>query len=116
MLEVFSSIDLADAHTIKYFLESKGIQAFIHNENINQLPGTGLRSLPMLWPAVWIADEARFREAKLLIKKFENDGGFIKSESVSLPPWLCQGCKEENDGSFEFCWNCNRNAPLACVA
>jgi hypothetical protein len=33
----------------------------------------------------------------------------IISEAVlesSSESWVCQSCNEENDGSFDSCWNC----------
>lgn len=53
------------------------------------------------WPELWVS-ENDFTQAKKLIDSIVNS---------TDPSWSCTQCGEENDASFEFCWNCRCERP-----
>jgi len=110
MIQVYSSPDLNDAYAVKDLLEENGMSAHIFNENVSRLPGALFRATPDAWPAVHIADESRFHEAKVLILAFEKSGRSEEAESdAEQPHWICSNCKEENADTFEICWKCGKS-------
>ena len=53
-------------------------------------------------PEVWLADDARFDDARRLL------------DALRASPdrhWVCRACGERVDGPFEQCWNCGAPMP-----
>jgi len=46
----------------------------------------------------------RFDAAKRVIDRYE--AGLSSDEGADTRPWNCRRCGEENEASFESCWNC----------
>ena len=48
---------------------------------------------------LWVKNPNDYEKAVSLIKrKFEGQ--------TNKPSWICSECKEENEGNFNLCWNC----------
>jgi hypothetical protein len=86
-----------EAHMIRGFLDSHGIEAQVRGEYLT----SGWGELPADVCAVWITDDARFDEADALLKAFLNG-----SYATGLGTWRCESCGETLEGQFTTCWNC----------
>ena len=77
-------------------LESQGFRIFVKNEHAASIIGEV--SAFDSWVELWVIDDCDYEPArKLLESTFQNS---------NQPPWTCDKCGENNDPSFEFCWNC----------
>lgn len=47
---------------------------------------------------VWINSDSDYEKAIEVLGELENP--------QNLKEWVCLGCNEINEGSFEICWNC----------
>jgi len=83
---------------IKNILENEGIKVVLQN----QYAAGGVGELAPIdaWPEVWLERNRDFDRAQKIIDEVAN---------AKETPWVCQGCGEKNDGSFEVCWNCSKD-------
>ncbi|PCI71461.1 MAG: hypothetical protein COB38_05795 [Gammaproteobacteria bacterium] len=86
-------------HSAKNILDINGIDSFLKNEHGSTMgPEFGSSNLLELW----VSNSDDCNKALSLI---ENES---KKQAIK-PSWLCGECKEENEGNFELCWNCQSN-------
>lgn len=80
---------------VRCLLSAEGIESFLRNE----FSGGGAGELSPLttWPELWV-EEAYLSKAKAVIEQ-------MRSTSLGTT-WRCNHCGEENESSFEICWNC----------
>jgi hypothetical protein len=83
---------------LKNVLHTEGIETIVVNEFA--AGGAGDLATFDTWPELWIEDEARFVQAKTLIQGILNDS--------RTDNWFCRTCQEQNDASFQICWNCEQ--------
>lgn len=76
-------------------LESEGIELLLRNEYSSG--GLGELAPIETWPELWVG-EAHFANAKRLLDAF--------ATHAESDMWTCAGCNEENEASFESCWQC----------
>jgi len=93
-----------EAHLVKGFLESRGIDAVVRGEYLT----SGWGELPIDVCSVWITDEARFDHANQLLIAFLK-GTFAREAGVTN--WQCPECNEILEGQFTACWNCGAAKP-----
>jgi hypothetical protein len=98
MKKVYSHENLALLHTAKGLLEINGISCFVKNEYHASGGHVGFGSIPI---ELWVQDDA---DAETAVSLLERE----LSNSSDRPMWTCSKCNEENHGSFETCWNCQR--------
>jgi hypothetical protein len=55
------------------------------------------------WLELWVVNDTDYERALHVL-----DTSFSHTDDVE---WICSRCDEKNDASFEFCWNCQSNAP-----
>ena len=80
----------------KNILEAQGIEVVIRNEFSSS--AIGEISAFDVWVEVWVKNDADYSRAFNILET-----------SLSLEnaaEWVCSQCSEENDASFEVCWNC----------
>jgi len=82
---------------VKNVLMSHGLAVVLNNEFASSASG-GLAPFDT-WPEVWLLNNDDFDKAKKVIDS-------ITLES-NLDNWHCKNCQEENNQSFDFCWNCH---------
>jgi hypothetical protein len=88
-----------EAHLIKGFLESQGIEAIVRGEYLT----SGWGELPVDVCSVWITNDAQFDRAnEVLIAFFK---GAIARE-LGANGWQCPNCHEILEGQFTACWKC----------
>jgi predicted amidophosphoribosyltransferase len=55
---------------------------------------------------LWVASEFYFEVLWLLARARRE----VEQAQADARTWVCQGCREENPGHFEVCWNCGHPA------
>lgn len=98
-MKIFSAQNPVEAHIVSGLLNSQGIEATVHSDNIFSLKG----EIPMTSdtdPYVWLMDDDFEIKAKSIIADYE------EHKEVSLPDWLCNQCNELVEAQFAVCWNC----------
>lgn len=104
MKQVHTAKHAAEAHLVKGFLESHGIEASVRGEYLT----SGWGELPVDLCSVWIADDAQFERADALLVAFLK-GTFARQFSGER--WTCPKCGEILEGQFTACWNCGTTRP-----
>jgi hypothetical protein len=84
-------------------LESRGIPVLMRNEYASGVMG----EVPVFetWPELWVVNDADYERACDII-----------NTAFTAPPgepWACTRCGEQNDASFEFCWQCGADHQAA---
>lgn len=105
MKRVHNARHLTEAHLIRGFLESQGIDALVRGDFLTG----GWGELPVDACAVWITDDARFAEADQLLKDFLK-GALARIHGGKT--WSCPQCGENIEGQFTACWQCGAEQPL----
>jgi len=84
----------------KNLLSEHGIEAVLRNEFSSGAMGD---LSPMdTWPEVWVNDDAAVQAEAVVAA--------LKS-AVQGPTWQCAHCHEENEASFDVCWQCQTEKP-----
>ena len=60
-----------------------------------------------LTPAVWVLDHDDLPRARALLTGFLDEN----RNRAGARSWVCRGCGELGDGSFDFCWRCGEERP-----
>ena len=85
---------------VKQFLEDNGIPCFIRNEFA--VGGIGDLSPIDSDPEVWLVDEEWRPRAQKLLDELLSSG-----DEKAPTAWTCKACNEQNEASFEICWQCS---------
>lgn len=107
MKQLYSARNGLEAHDLRLFLESQGIEAKVFGDN-NALE-IGFAFTPASAPGVFV-DEADFEGALELLEEFENRDTTRTTHST----WVCENCGEVVEAPFDTCWKCE--APRGEVA
>ena len=102
MKKVFVARHLAEAHLVKGLLESEGIGAEVHGEDLASVRGA-VPVTPDTSPSVWIIEESQAEEAAALIERYEAG---TAAGLQGAPPWQCSMCGEKVEQQFTNCWKC----------
>ena len=97
-----------EAHLVRALLADEGIESVIVNEMLQMAQGDfGLA--PTVAPQVALLDLRDAERARCLV-----DGMLARAraESSEQTAWVCASCGEENDASFELCWQCQTPRPV----
>ncbi|MCP4983113.1 MAG: DUF2007 domain-containing protein [Gammaproteobacteria bacterium] len=96
MKQIFTHENRMIVFNMKNVLEGEGIETFV----INEFAAGGAGDLATFdtWPELWIEDETRLAEARIIVQEILTAG--------DRGGWICRGCQERNDVSFRVCWNC----------
>lgn len=104
MKRVHNARHITEAHLIRGFLESHGIDALVRGDFLTG----GWGELPVDVCAVWITDDARFAEADQLLKDYFK-GALARIHGGKA--WSCPQCSETIEGQFTACWQCGAERP-----
>jgi len=80
----------------KNIIENAGIPVFLKNEYA--AGGSGDLAPLETWLELWVAVDSDYEKAVQVLESSISPQG--------SDDWTCQNCSEQNDASFEFCWNC----------
>lgn len=100
-IKVYAASHLLEAHNLKGMLQAMGIEVRLKGEGL--IAGAGELPPQETEVALWV-EAGDFSRARKALEAFE---------SPLSSTWFCRQCGEENEASFEFCWNCQQNAPEA---
>lgn len=96
MKMVYSNENHFLVNNVRNLIEAQEIKTFIKNEFAQG--AVGEISAFDSWPEVWVFDDDDFDRATE-----------ITTTSLHVnktDDWVCNNCSEQNDPSFEICWNC----------
>jgi hypothetical protein len=99
MKQLHAARHAVEAHLIRGFLVSHGVEAFVRGEFLT----SGWGELPTDVCSVWVADDAQFAMADELLKVFLK-GSYARQFGGQT--WTCAGCGEKLEGQFTQCWSC----------
>lgn len=89
-------------------LRAMGFDVIMRNEHAS----SALGELPAFetWPQLWVLEDDDYAAACVALEGALSD--------ADTPPWHCGQCGEDNDVTFEFCWQCrsNRPSPLSNIS
>lgn len=93
---IYSAANLIEAELLAGLLRQQGICAGVRS----QMLGGGIGELPLdaLYTPVWVPPN-QADTARQVIHNYEASA---KQTSV----WHCPHCGEDNESSFELCWQC----------
>lgn len=93
-MKIFTHPSLYQVVNVQNLLRFKRIKTTIRNEYL--AGGSGELAPQDTWPELWLNDETDWARAEEL----------VESLNVENEPWFCTQCGEHNDGSFDYCWQC----------
>lgn len=97
MKHVYTHDNVVVLNSAKNILAQHNIDSFIKNEDISQL--NAQHGINNAFGELWVFKDLDFALASEIIdKEIENP--------IDAPPWVCNKCEEQNEGSFELCWKC----------
>lgn len=99
MKQLHAARHAVEAHLIRGFLVSQGIDAEVRGEYLT----SGWGELPVDVCSVWIANDAQYAEANELLKAFLTGSLARRYGGES---WTCPQCREALEGQFTACWKC----------
>ena len=99
---------LVSVHKLNDPIEANLLRGLLLNEGIPvEITGEGLvgaySGVPKLCEVRLLVPPGFRIAAELFLRRYQDR----RNEPVSAGDWVCQGCGEENDPSFEICWNCS---------
>jgi hypothetical protein len=99
---IYTDENIMLIHSAKNILEQNNIETVFKNE-FSATNGANL-GINNIFQELWVVNDADYLNAREIIER----------EIVNPVPrtaWVCPQCKEENAGSFDFCWNCQTARP-----
>ncbi len=97
---LYSTLNVTEAHVIRFLLEHHGIEATVENETMNPL--FGMVSAKDAQVRVMVPEE-RLPEARALLQEASS----IDLSQITLA--RCRKCGEMVCDRFDYCWNCMAN-------
>ncbi len=97
---------MADTALLRDLLVAAGIEAQLGDEVMGTMApymvaGGAMAAIKVVVP------EDRLEEAKPIVMEFaERATEAPPSGAPPFQPWECPCCHEQNDGTFDICWNC----------
>jgi len=88
-------------NNIQNIVDNAGISTMLKNEFAAGAAGDLVPH--ETWLELWVIEDRDYDQAVLLL-----DNTFSKASDAT---WQCNQCKETNNASFEFCWNCQNEMP-----
>jgi len=96
-VKVYSTLNIAEAHTVKFLFENNGIDAVIGNQEMNPL--FGMVAAKDAEAQVWVPEDKSREAAALLAESSAVDLDHIRLHK-------CKRCGEMVCDMFDYCWNC----------
>ena len=101
MKMVYTSENRFIVGNAKNILEAHGLRVCLKNEHASS--AIGEISAFDAWVQLWVINDSDYEKACKILEDS------VSGENEA--PWICGHCDEENDASFEICWNCkNENS------
>lgn len=101
MQQLYQAADRIEAQLLRDLLDRHQIEAQVFGDYLAGAAG----ELPAdIYPSVWVIDERDLARAQALLKDWLDDNQARAAASA----WVCRGCGELVEGSFDICWRCGR--------
>jgi len=97
---VFRASGPTDAWLVRDWLERNGLHVLVRGDLES---AAGQIPFPEAWPTVWVPDQQR-EQADEAMRLF-------RGPRLVTSPWTCPGCSEENEPTFDSCWQCETERP-----
>jgi hypothetical protein len=104
MRQIHTAKHAMEAHLVRGFLESNGIEAVVRGEYLTG----GWGELPVDLCSVWIKNDAEFERANALLVSFLKGSYAVEMREAR---WQCPQCNEVIEGQFDACWKCGARRP-----
>jgi len=101
MQRLYQAADRIEAQLLRDLLERHQIEAQVFGDYLTGAAG----ELPAdIYPSLWVIDERDLARAQALLQDWlaENQA------RAAAQSWVCRGCGELVEGSFDLCWRCGR--------
>tara|TARA_R100001039_G_C1845472_1_gene105817 strand:- start:1010 stop:1324 length:315 start_codon:yes stop_codon:yes gene_type:complete len=96
---IYTHENIVVLHSVKNVLALNDIDSVVKNEYT--IPAGARHGINNIFHELWILHDQDFDRAVAVIDtEIDNP--------VGKAPWQCEHCQEENEGSFEICWKCQR--------
>ncbi|MEJ2042768.1 MAG: DUF2007 domain-containing protein [Reinekea sp.] len=102
-MRIYSHPLLYQVVNVQNLLKLNGIESMVRNEYAGGAAG----DLAITWVELWLMRE---QDQEAALKIIEQVAGADQTED-----WFCSRCGEANNGSFELCWNCQKESPSESV-
>lgn len=99
---IYTHDNIMVLNSAKNILALNDVESFVKNEHV--IPNGARHGINNIFHELWINHDKDYAKASTIIET-EVENPEPKS------PWLCTKCSEENDGSFEVCWQCQTAQP-----
>ncbi|MBP7737124.1 MAG: DUF2007 domain-containing protein [Spirochaetes bacterium] len=96
-VKIYSTLNIAEAHTVKFLFENNGIEAVIENQEMNPL--FGMVAARDAEAQVWVPEGKSGMASAVLAGASSIDLDHIKLAT-------CRNCGELVCDRFDYCWNC----------
>jgi len=94
---IYKHDNIAILHSAKNVLALNDIETFVKDEHGSTM--SARFGISNMFHELWLTHDQDFEKASTII---ENE---IENPEPKAS-WVCVECNEENDGSFDACWNC----------
>ncbi len=99
MQQLYQAADRIEAQLLRDLLDRHQIEAQVFGDYLAGAAG----ELPAdIYPSVWVIDERDLARAQALLKDWLDDN----QARAAASSWVCRGCGELVEGSFDICWRC----------
>jgi len=101
MQQLYQAADRIEAQLLSDYLE----RHLVANRILGDYLSGAIGELPAdIYPTIWVIDDADLPRARELLARFQADN----RARDGARSWVCRGCGELVDGSFDLCWRCGR--------
>jgi hypothetical protein len=98
MQRLYQAADRIEAQLLSDFLDHH----LVDNAILGDYLSGALGELPAdIYPSVWVVHDDDLARGRELLRRFLADSARDVGHS-----WVCHGCGELIDGSFDLCWRC----------
>lgn len=103
MQQLYQAADRIEAQLLRDLLDRHHIEARVFGDYLSGAAG----ELPAdVYPTVWVIEDHDLPRAQTLL----NDWLAENQARATAASWVCRGCGELVDGSFDLCWRCGQEA------
>ena len=99
--KIYKAADSKEAHFISGLLKTYSIESKLLGQDLSI--GIGELPVEVIQVSIFVHKDD-IKEAKKIIENYEK----ILLSDDDVKHWKCKFCKSSNPGSFEICWNCNK--------
>ncbi len=103
MIDIYRCADCVEAETIRIRLAAAGIAAFVSGDDAVRSMAVNGGGVNTAIVVVEVANDDYEHATRILVED--------RRRRLTLGPWTCDQCSENNDSAFDLCWNCGNERP-----